>query len=124
MIKNNKNIKTVKGLTGIDEIPPYSTNPKPQKPTPPPSQLIKEGQNPYSENKNMKPKKLPVIKYPMHRNFQNDDEYMPNQKWHRYVSFLKSGVRIIGYGFIPFNLGVATILLILSEVIGIIEELV
>ena len=51
-------------------------------------------------------------------------KYMPNQKLHRYVSFIKSGVRILGYGFIPFNLGVATVLLILSEVIGIIEELV
>ena len=51
-------------------------------------------------------------------------KYMPNQKWHRYVSFMKSGVRIIGYGLIPFNLVAATIVLIFSEIIGIIEELV
>lgn len=50
--------------------------------------------------------------------------YMPNQKWHRYVSFIKSGVRILGYGLIPFNLVIATIVLIFSEVIGIVEELV
>lgn len=51
-------------------------------------------------------------------------DQMPDQKWHRIISFIKSGVRIIGYVFIPFNLIIATTLLILSEVVGIIEELV
>ena len=51
-------------------------------------------------------------------------EHMPNQKWHKYVSFIKSGVRIVGYGLIPFNLVAATIVLIFSEIIGIVEELV
>ena len=51
-------------------------------------------------------------------------DQMPDQKWHRRISFLKSGIRIIGYGFIPFNLIAATSLLIVSEVVGIIEELV
>ena len=49
---------------------------------------------------------------------------MPNQKWHRIISFIKSGVRLIGYAFIPFDLMVATMILIISEVIGIVEELV
>ena len=51
-------------------------------------------------------------------------EKMPDQKWHQIVSFIKSGVRIVGYCFIPFNLIIATTLLILSEVIGILEEMV
>ncbi len=51
-------------------------------------------------------------------------DQMPNQKWHRRISFLKSGIRIIGYVFIPFNLLTATVLLIISEAVGIIEELV
>ena len=51
-------------------------------------------------------------------------DQMPDQKWHRRISFIKSGIRIIGYGFIPFNLVTATILLIISEAVGIIEELV
>jgi len=51
-------------------------------------------------------------------------DQMPDQKWHRRISFLKSGIRIVGYGFIPFNLAAATLLLIVSEVVGIIEELV
>ena len=53
-----------------------------------------------------------------------DIDKMPNQKWHQIISFIKSGVRIIGYCFIPFNLIVATVLLVFSEVIGIIEEMV
>jgi hypothetical protein len=53
-----------------------------------------------------------------------DLDKMTNQKWHQIVSFIKSGVRIVGYCFIPFNLVVATTLLILSEVIGVIEEIV
>ena len=51
-------------------------------------------------------------------------DQMPDQKWHRRISFIKSGIRIIGYGFIPFNLVTATVLLIVSEAVGIIEELV
>ena len=51
-------------------------------------------------------------------------KYMPNQKWHRYVSFAKSAVRIAGFILLPFNLVSATIVLILSEIIGIVEELV
>tara|TARA_B100000902_G_scaffold307834_1_gene296791 strand:+ start:23 stop:253 length:231 start_codon:yes stop_codon:yes gene_type:complete len=51
-------------------------------------------------------------------------KYMPDQKLHQMVSFFKSGVRIVGYLFIPFNLVAATSLLILSEVVGVIEELV
>ena len=41
-----------------------------------------------------------------------DLDKMPNQKWHQIVSFIKSGVRIVGYCFIPFNLVVATVLLV------------
>ena len=51
-------------------------------------------------------------------------DQMPDQKWHRRISFIKSGIRIVGYGFIPFNLVAATALLVVSEVVGIIEELV
>jgi hypothetical protein len=53
-----------------------------------------------------------------------DLDKMPNQKWHQIISFIKSGVRIVGYCFIPFNLIVATTLLVVSEVIGIVEEIV
>ena len=51
-------------------------------------------------------------------------DQMPDQKWHRRISFLKSGIRIVGYVFIPFNLITATVLLVVSEAVGIIEELV
>jgi len=51
-------------------------------------------------------------------------DQMPDQKWHRIISFVKSGVRIIGYLVIPFNIVAAVSLLVVSEGIGIIEELV
>lgn len=58
--------------------------------------------------------------------FPNPTEPMnyPDAKKHQIVSFIKSGIRILGYCFIPFNLVVSAILLILSEIVGIIEELV
>jgi hypothetical protein len=49
---------------------------------------------------------------------------IPDPKKHQIISFIKSGIRILGYIFLPFSLEIATILLILSEVVGIIEELV
>ena len=51
-------------------------------------------------------------------------DQMPDQKWHRRISFIKSGIRIVGYVFIPFNLVAAAALLVVSEVVGIVEELV
>jgi len=53
-----------------------------------------------------------------------DIDKMPNQKWHQIVSFIKSGVRIVGYILIPYDLVVAASVLVFSEVIGIIEEMV
>ena len=49
---------------------------------------------------------------------------MPDQKWHQIVSFIKSGVRIAGYGLLFYSVPIAAGVLILSEIIGIIEELV
>lgn len=48
----------------------------------------------------------------------------PDPKKHQLVSFIKSAVRIVGYFVIPFSLPLAAAVLILSEAIGIIEELV
>lgn len=54
----------------------------------------------------------------------NEPLNYPDARKHQIVSFIKSGIRITGYVFIPFNLVFAAILLILSEIVGIIEELV
>ena len=48
----------------------------------------------------------------------------PNAKKHQTISFIKSWIRIIGYFFIPFSLVTATLILVASEIVGIIEELV
>jgi len=54
--------------------------------------------------------------------------YIPDPKYHLIASCIKSVIRIFGYaaiGSIPVHGAVlASILLILSEVIGIVEELV
>ena len=51
-------------------------------------------------------------------------EKLPDPRLHQIISFVKSGVRILGYLFIPFNISVAVTLLVVSEGIGIVEELV
>jgi len=48
----------------------------------------------------------------------------PDPKQHQLVSFLKSAVRISGYLALPFGIGLGVIILVISELIGIIEELV
>tara|TARA_E500000318_G_scaffold109620_1_gene123029 strand:- start:2839 stop:3102 length:264 start_codon:yes stop_codon:yes gene_type:complete len=48
----------------------------------------------------------------------------PDAKKHQIVSFIKSGIRILGYILIPFSLPWAAGILVLSEIVGIIEELV
>jgi hypothetical protein len=56
--------------------------------------------------------------------FGKDIRKLPNPKYHQIVSFIKSGVRILGYVLIPYSLPIAAGVLIFSELIGIIEELV
>ena len=51
-------------------------------------------------------------------------QQLPDAKKHQQISFIKSGIRILGYIFIPIDLGVAVTLLIVSEAVGILEELV
>jgi hypothetical protein len=48
----------------------------------------------------------------------------PDAKKHQIVSFIKSGIRILGYILIPFSLPWAAGILVISELVGIIEELV
>jgi len=51
-------------------------------------------------------------------------QQLPDAYKHQVISFIKSGVRILGYGLLIVNLPIAVGVLIFSEVIGIIEELV
>lgn len=48
----------------------------------------------------------------------------PDAKKHQIVSFIKSGIRILGYILIPFDLLWASITLVVSEVVGVLEECV
>jgi len=49
---------------------------------------------------------------------------IPDPKKHQLVSFLKSGIRILGYVALFVSIEAAAVLLILSEAVGIYEELV
>ena len=51
-------------------------------------------------------------------------KHHPDAYKHQIISFIKSGIRILGYGLLIVNLPVAVGVLIFSEIIGIIEELV
>ena len=48
----------------------------------------------------------------------------PDPKKHQLISFLKSAIRITGYVALPFGIGLGVTILVISELIGIIEELV
>ena len=54
---------------------------------------------------------------------QTTQDY-PDAKKHQFVSFIKSGIRIFGYILLPINILAGASVLIVSEIIGIIEELV
>ena len=51
-------------------------------------------------------------------------KHMPDQRLHQVISFIKSGIRILGYGLLLYSVPIAVGVLIISEAIGIIEELV
>ena len=53
-----------------------------------------------------------------------DKQELPDAKKHQQISFVKSAIRIVGYILIPFNIGLAVTFLVVSEAVGIIEELV
>jgi hypothetical protein len=42
---------------------------------------------------------------------------------HQHISFAKSIIRILGYSLLPINIVFATTALVLSELLGIIEEI-
>ena len=48
----------------------------------------------------------------------------PDPRLHQLVSFLKSAVRISGYVALFWSVSLGAIILILSELVGIVEELV
>lgn len=85
-----------------------------------PNDVFKASKKPVS-----KKKPLPVEDY---TEFYDDvfvkGQKIPDPKKHQLVSFLKSGIRILGYVFLFYSLESAAALLILSEAVGIYEELV
>ena len=56
-------------------------------------------------------------------NRENNMNY-PDAKLHQIISFVKSGIRIVGCVFLPINLLTGAVLLAIAEGLGIVEELV
>jgi hypothetical protein len=54
----------------------------------------------------------------------NKKQELPDARLHQRISFIKSCIRILGYGALWISLDIAIILLILSEAVGVAEELV
>lgn len=42
---------------------------------------------------------------------------------HQHISFIKSVIRLVGYSLLPFNISMAAMVLIISEVVGVLEEI-
>lgn len=53
-----------------------------------------------------------------------DGQKLPDPKSHQRISFIKSGIRMVGYGLLFYNIPLAASVLALSEAVGIYEELV
>jgi len=53
-----------------------------------------------------------------------DLKKLPNPKSHQMASFIKSGIRILGYIALWVDIHIAITLLVISEIVGIGEELV
>ena len=64
------------------------------------------------------------IKTPAINLIEINGQKIPDPKLHQRISFLKSAIRIAGYVLLPVDIVIASIVLVVSEVIGIIEELV
>jgi hypothetical protein len=65
-----------------------------------------------------------IINDEIHYRILNEKQKYPDPKKHQVVSFLKSAVRLTGYGALLYSIGLGVFILILSEIIGIVEELV
>jgi hypothetical protein len=53
-----------------------------------------------------------------------EDLKHPDPRLHQTISFLKSAIRLTGYGALLYSTGLGVFILIISELVGIIEELV
>ncbi len=49
---------------------------------------------------------------------------LPDPDLHQKISFVKSAIRIVGYCVLPVDIVLATIILVFSEMVGIVEEMI
>ena len=90
----------------------------------PTSMLIEELKKRKMSDREIMDAKYGSWKYPDTKVKLPKFKHHPDAYKHQIISFIKSGIRILGYGLLIVNLPIAITVLIFSEVIGIIEELV
>jgi hypothetical protein len=83
-----------------------------------PHDVVNASRNPKGKSKKVKPEVT------FYDSFVIKGQKLPDPKKHQLVSFLKSGIRIAGYVALFFSIEIAAVLLIVSELVGIYEELV
>ena len=91
------------------------------------TKVIYAGSNPASGSKSKYCVRVAMSVVRIHPSahlMTNKEMKHPDPKKHQIVSFVKSAVRIIGYMMMPFNLYAAAFILVISEVVGIWEEMV
>ena len=76
------------------------------------------------EKKNVKQKKNYKKRYNKSWKYKDTRVKYPDAKKHQIISFIKSGIRIFGYILLTVDITTAITVLVLSEVLGIFEELV
>jgi hypothetical protein len=69
-------------------------------------------------------KKQPKMNVWQESHKEIDFEKLPDPKNHQLISFIKSTIRISGYLLLPYSITLSVIVLVVSELVGIIEELV
>jgi len=54
-----------------------------------------------------------------------EEQTYPDAKKHMYISFIKSGLRIVAFSFLAYyEIQTAAVLLLLAELLGVYEEMV
>jgi hypothetical protein len=65
-----------------------------------------------------------IINPEVYNSFKQEVNNYPDAKKHQIVSFIKSGIRLIGYALLFIDIPAAAIVLIASEAVGVLEELI
>jgi hypothetical protein len=68
---------------------------------------------------------LDALQTSSYNKLKNPKNNHPDAKKHKYISFVKSGIRIVACGFLAYyEIQIAAVLFLVAELLGVAEELV